>query len=232
MNLSLDILNPVKRIEATTLLQHVLENWDYLAKNDPYWASITDPVYHDGPCKTFWGGGYRGAVDIILDVVSAGMTPKRMTACELGSGVGRLTWPMSNLFKSVTGYDISPKMVEICKQHHPEIPCRLYTGSLPRNSFDLVYSALTLQHNPPLVIEALLEDMFRSASQAVWFQLTLPPVVPVSLNPPIPCIPMYGLTESEATEIGSKMGFTLASCLENDFGGECLGRQYTFLRNE
>lgn len=78
------------------------------------------------------------------------------------------------------------------------------------------------------MIEKLLTDMFLASRNAVWFQLPLPPEIPSSPNPPIPCIPMYGLTESEVEEIGSAMGFDIVSCHDNDYGGQCPGKQYTF----
>jgi hypothetical protein len=220
------ITNPL--LSCSDLLSHVKDNWEHLARTAPYWSTLTDDAYLQGPNEEFWESGKHGADDIASDIVAAGMDPSQMSALELGSGVGRLLKPMSKLFKSVTGYDISPTMIELCEHDN----CHVYSGKLPRNSHDLVFSSITLQHNPPLVIERLLEDMFLASRNAVWFQLPLPPAIPSSLNPPIPCIPMYGLTESKVKEIGSEMGFEIASCHDNDYGGQCPSKQYTFIKNE
>lgn len=215
-------------LSCSDLMSHVKDNWEHLARTTPYWSILTDQAYLHGPNEEFWESGKHGADDIVSDIVDAGMQPCHMSALELGSGVGRLLKPMSNMFKSVTGYDISPTMIDLCKQGN----CHIYSGRLPRNSHDLVFSSLTLQHNPPLVIEKLLEDMFLASRHAVWFQLPLPPVTPSSINPPIPCIPMYGLTEVRVKEIGAMMGFSMVSCHDNDYGGECPGKQYTFQKCE
>ena len=216
----------------THLLDHVKENWNHLAKSFPYWSVLTDPDYKDGPNSRFWESGVGTSTVICSDLKCIGLNPSELSACEVGSGVGRLLAPMNKCCKSATGYDISQTMVDLCKQNFPEIPCNVYHGSLPPRSYDFVFSAIVLQHNPPPLIKSMLEDMFQAAVKVVWFQLPIPPIAQEKEKPDIPCIPMYGLTESETTEIGSKMGFTLASCLENGFGGECPGRQYTFLRNE
>lgn len=214
------------------LLNHVEQNWETLAGDTPYFAVLTDPTYKEGPNENFWISGQIVANHILADLVEAGMDYADMSACELGTGVGRVLKAMSCACSSVTGYDLSKRMVNLCRQNCPGTPCHVYGGNLPALSHDLVYSAIVLQHNPPALIGDLLKDMFQASKQAVWFQLPLPTGFEGAEKPEIPCIPMYGMTEDDVVLIGAECGFGLVFSKPNNYAGPGLdGRQYLFARN-
>lgn len=214
------------------LLNHVGQNWEALAGDTPYFAVLTDPTYKDGPNENFWISGQIVANHILLDLTEAGINYADMSACELGAGVGRVLKAMSSACSSVAGYDLSKRMVNLCRQNCQGTPCRVYGGSLPPLSHDLVYSAIVLQHNPPALIKDLLKDMFQASRQAVWFQLPLPTGFEGAEKPEIPCIPMYGMVEDDVVLVGNECGFCLVSSKPNNYAGPGMdGRQYLFARN-
>jgi len=214
------------------LLNHVGRNWEELAGDTPYFAVLTDPTYKEGPNENFWISGQIVANHILSDLREAGMDCTGMSACELGAGVGRVLKAMSGACSSATGYDLSKKMVNLCRRNCPGTPCHVYQGSLPSLSYDLVYSAIVLQHNPPALIKDLIKDMFQASRHAVWFQLPLPTGFEGEEKPEIPCIPMYGMTESDVVALGSECGFALVSSKPNNYAGPGMdGKQYLFARN-
>ena len=213
-------------------LKHVQNNWQRLAETDPYFSVVTDPVYKNGPNPDFWQSGEHVGHYIADHLTRTGFNVGEMTACELGCGVGRVMKGIAWRLKSVEGYDISPEMLKLCRSHAKDIALHQFTGRLPSASYDLVYSIIVLQHNPPAAICGLLETMFHAARKAVWVQLPLP----TGFNddaPKIPNIPMYGLPVHVVEEIGRANGFDMASCEDDECAGPGLpGKRYVFKRVE
>lgn len=211
-------------------LKHIENNWDALAVKHPYFAVITDPTYESGPNYNFWNSGEITAKWICDDLSSIGLNPKELSACELGSGVGRVMFGIHDKVKDVTGFDVSNEMLWISRKRFGSFLSFIkFAGFFP-GYYDLVYSIIVLQHNPPAVIIQLLNEMFKSSLKAVWFQLPLP-TDNEDEEPPIPCIPMYGLSEDVVEGIGHANGFKLAFKNSNDSAGPTIeSRHYLFIK--
>lgn len=73
------------------------------------------------------------------------------TALEIGVGTGRLAEKTAARCRHLTGIDISPKTIERAKEnlrHCPNVTliCGDFTAHPFRETFDVVYSSLTLMH--------------------------------------------------------------------------------------
>ena len=214
----------------TSEFEHVAQNWDHLAKTEPYYAVLTDEANRQGPSEYFWQSGDVVASLIQREVALAGLSLSELHACELGSGVGRVAQAMYRLCKSVTGFDVSQTMVEVASKNFPYIPFKHFDGRLEPLSCDLVYSVIVLQHNPPEVIGKMLRTMFSSARHAVWFQLPLPTGEQDTM-PAIPAIPMYGVPEHAVLEIGRQSGFDFVAIINDHFAVPGMdSRRYVFTR--
>src|SRR6202035_2479615 len=85
-----------------------------------------------------------------------GAPASRRSALDFGCGIGRLSQALADHFDQVHGVDISPKMIELARQHnrkgaHCEYLCNP-AGDLRRfadGSIDMIYSWITLPHMRP-----------------------------------------------------------------------------------
>lgn len=111
--------------------------WFYIASNQEEWTSAD-----------FYAAGRA-----ILDTVSSWLEPlNKSVAVEIGSGLGRLTANLAQIFERVEATDVSPEMIDRAKRLElPEnITWTATDGRLPvdDSSADLVYSYNVMQHIP------------------------------------------------------------------------------------
>ncbi len=93
-----------------------------------------------------------------------GLTPERLPrVVDFGCGVGRMTRPLARVFRHVTGCDVSPPHLALARDatgagvNYALVGVPDFGMTAP---FDLWFSTLTLQHNPPPVITVMLRRMF------------------------------------------------------------------------
>lgn len=168
-------------------LWHNKTVWEKLAREDPYWAVLTDPEKSGNrwDVDEFFATG-RITVDDDMAVIREALPGlATCSALDFGCGVGRLTQALGTHFDHVTGVDIAAPMIELANQHNqtPEsVEFKLNPASdlslFPDHSFDLVYSVMTLQHIPPALIPRYIKEFGRICRPggAVFFQL--PTAVP------------------------------------------------------
>ncbi|GAB5559081.1 MAG: hypothetical protein SynsKO_07280 [Synoicihabitans sp.] len=168
-------------------LWHNKTVWEKLARQDPYWAVLTDPEKSNNRWNVdeFFATGRTTVNDDMAVIRAALPTLSTGHALDFGCGVGRLTQALGDHFDHVTGVDIAAPMIELANQHNkrPEsVKFRLNPASdlalFPDDSFDLVYSVITLQHIPPALIPGYIKEFGRICRPggAVFFQL--PTVAP------------------------------------------------------
>lgn len=196
-------------------LIHSHNLWSMLANTFPYYYCVTDPQYQKGPNQSFWDSGYGVAANICSDLTEHGFCPSSMSACELGSGVGRVANGMSACVKEVHGYDVCPEMVTISRTHFQHFKSDIYDGSLPGKAFDFAYSVITLQHNYPDNQAMMLEDMFKASRHAVWFNLPIPTGQEFREKREFAHIPMYGTDPEDVKKLADANGFELAKMYED-----------------
>ena len=144
--------------------------WEKLARQDPFWAVLTDPTKSSNRWgnSEFFATGQK-TVDIDITAINRSM-PNRSTdlALDFGCGVGRLSQGLAAHFKHVDGVDIAQPMIDLAREHNrygdrvtyhhnPSKDLSLF----PDNRFDLVYSVITLQHIPAALIPTYLKEFVR-----------------------------------------------------------------------
>ena len=163
-------------------LEDLRENWDGFGKTDPLWAILTDQGKRKNkwnPEEFFKTGEQQVAADLGY-LESLGIQPKKGTALDFGCGVGRLTQALGRYFAEVRGVDIAPTMIDLAgKYNRLGAACKYYvneTDSLQifaDQSFDFVYSQITLQHMEPRYAKRYILEFLRVMANdgVLFFQL-------------------------------------------------------------
>jgi SAM-dependent methyltransferase len=100
------------------------------------------------------------------------------TALDFGCGVGRMVNRVNKLFKKVDGIDVSEYALEYARSTYPA--STFYTssgidvGDVPADTYDLVYSTISIQHIPCWSIR---DNIFRGLHNALkpdgWFSIQM-----------------------------------------------------------
>ena len=130
--------------------------WEQFAETDPYLYIFTD-MKHTDP-QVFWESGQHIVETELLPLVRA-HSLRTSLALELGSGIGRIAFPLSREFCRVVGVDIANGMVQRAKSLARDkgvdnvrfIPICGPEDLLHRledyaGAYDLIYSLLVFQH--------------------------------------------------------------------------------------
>ena len=133
------------------------EEWEDLAELDTYWMILTWPNknFNRWDKKEFFNTGKEEIKNIIKKAKSLKYPKRYNSALDFGCGIGRTTKYLSEHFKKTHGLDISENMIEEAKSLNNNIKnCRFILNTKPNleifqnNTFDLIYTSLTLQHIP------------------------------------------------------------------------------------
>ncbi len=168
------------RLPGAFDFQTLRRNWEALAREDPFWAVLTDPGKRGGK----WDPGdflASGRADVELSLAWVrGHAPAMRTrrALDFGCGAGRLTLALAEHFDEVVGVDIAPSMLAAAREldttdgrctwllaEQPELP------GLADQSFDLVYSSIVLQHMPPPILKRCLAELGRLTGDVLAVQV-------------------------------------------------------------
>jgi SAM-dependent methyltransferase len=134
-------------------------DWEDLATLDPLWAIASRPGSRHGRWDDdeFMAGGRRKAAAIMRTLHGLGAPIERRRALDFGCGVGRLTLPLAGHFEQAVGIDVAPSMVAQARARavaagQANVRFVVDDGadlaSLGEDRFDLVFTALVLQHLP------------------------------------------------------------------------------------
>jgi SAM-dependent methyltransferase len=172
-------------------LWQVRRHWDALAKGDPFWAVLTESQKQGNrwALDEFYA---TGVAEVEKDVANARACDKELrlgAALDFGCGAGRLTVALARIFGHATGVDISEHMIALAQEHcrDPKVNFRHNTSSdlrlFPSNSFDFVYSRITLQHIAPRYTRRYLREFIRVLSRGGVLSVQIPDRVPAG-DPP------------------------------------------------
>jgi SAM-dependent methyltransferase len=151
-------------------LEALQSAWDEAGKTDPLWSVLSDPAKKGNKWTVdeFLETGRKEIDELMRYVLSLGVLPPTRRALDFGCGPGRLTQALATHFERVDGVDISPSMIELANtlNRHPD-RCRYYLNDrddlkeFADGTYDLVYSAITLQHIEPPYASRYLKELFR-----------------------------------------------------------------------
>jgi SAM-dependent methyltransferase len=132
-------------------------DWEDLAQLDPLWAIQSSEHNRFGGAddEAFMASGRRKVDRLMARLDRLGVPARHERVLDFGCGVGRLTLPLADRFEQATGIDIAPSMIEQARLRaggrqdlrylvNDRNDLQILTGE----QFDLVYTALVLQHLP------------------------------------------------------------------------------------
>ncbi len=173
VRMALDLPAPpvVWQVDAAAeaaLLARVQARWARLGEERPHWSVNARPEFAPDRIEAnralFEASGEADACVLLSVLARHGFSPADLPrACDYGCGVGRMTVPMRRRFAAVTGCDVSvPHLTLARAAAGAGVVFALVAapGFGMAAPFDLWFSTLTLQHNPPPVIAAILRRMF------------------------------------------------------------------------
>jgi len=168
----------VSSVQSTSLLlwrksmdlKTLQDNWNNLGETDPLWAVLSDPHKQDKKWQIndFFIHGEKEIENVMKYIKSLGITVSSQKALDFGCGVGRLTQALAQYFDQVYGVDIAPSMIELAKQYNRyENKCLYYLNDTNKlelfadESFDFVYTKITLQHVKPEYSKNYIKEFLR-----------------------------------------------------------------------
>jgi SAM-dependent methyltransferase len=171
--------------QLTELTARISQAWAALGAQQPYHSVITDAAYlpanlNSSSIESFWASGVPEVLELEAVLARHNFRHTKSSDCvEYGCGVGRVTFPLSKLFRTVHAYDISPSHLEIAraraKQLAPEnIVFHVATAETILKGIepcDFFFSRIVFQHNPPPIIAKLIStslEALRSGGVAIF----------------------------------------------------------------
>jgi SAM-dependent methyltransferase len=151
-------------------LKDLQRNWDEFGRADAMWAILSDPAKRGNRWdrEEFFATGVQEIRLALRYVRDLGIDLRTRRALDFGCGVGRLTQALAVYFDEAVGVDIAPSMIEQAQQYNRYgSRCRFVLNAatdlvlFDDNSFDFVYSNLTLQHVAPSYTRLYLAEMLR-----------------------------------------------------------------------
>jgi len=103
--------------------------------------------------------------DVLVELACRAIgDPRRLTALDVGCGIGLTDGHLADRFSALAGVDISPAMVERAADSNPRVDYRVADGTrLPFDdaSFDLTFTICVLHHVRPERRVAFVREMSR-----------------------------------------------------------------------
>ena len=147
-------------------------NWDMFGRTNAMGAILTSRGDWDE--EAFFESGLLEIEQVMAHARSLGMRTRFHQGLDFGCGVGRLTQALAHYCDSVCGVDIAESMVTLAtKSNRHGDKCRYHlidTDDLQLfddNSFDLVYSNITLQHMEPSYSKSYIKRILRIFANSV-----------------------------------------------------------------
>lgn len=159
--------------ELIRMIRHIEATWEELGRAEPYHSVLTNPKFRtvefEKNKEEFFKSGKENLDTMRATAARYDIRIEDYKDCfELGCGVGRVTYWLAGLFPHVIAADISASHIEIAKENLAERNCKnvisvklsalLDLQRLPE--FDVFFSVIVLQHNPPPVIARILRLIF------------------------------------------------------------------------
>ena len=183
-----DVRDPA---EVARLLEHIAKTWTRFGDTEPHYSVVTDEKFKadriEANIDAFHAGGEHSIARLDAALARNGITLGKQATCfELGCGVGRLTAWLARRYANVIATDISESHLALAREHlgaqgssNVEFHRLLGVDSIDAlPAFDLFFSVIVLQHNPPPVMEAILERIFNRLDSGAIAYFELPTYIP------------------------------------------------------
>ncbi len=157
-------------IKLSMNLEEVQANWEKYGEQDPLWGILAWPDKDDNrwDSESFFQTGVEEIAEVLAYVRGLHVQIDAQSALDFGCGVGRLSQALAAHFQQVHGVDISSSMLELAahyNQYSDRCQYHLNTAKdlslFANNTFDFVYSNITLQHMPPRYAESYILELLR-----------------------------------------------------------------------
>ncbi|MBV9784676.1 MAG: class I SAM-dependent methyltransferase [Acidisphaera sp.] len=238
--------------ELQAMFDMVNRQWTQLGQEDPYFSVIGDPNYRgtevsDELRDTFYETGRYEMDRLISFLARSGiaLTPD-MTCFELGCGLGRVTRWLAEHFRQVQAADISGAHLAMAEQALRRAGvsnvtlirlANIETIRTIRN-FDVFFSVIVLQHNPPPVMAAILRSIlenlnpggvgyFQLQTYGLDYEFRVDSYLAEHTEGPV--IEMHVLPQEAVLDIIYDTGCKLLEVREDGQGGATNGISQTFV---
>jgi SAM-dependent methyltransferase len=136
-------------------------DWQEVGRVQPFWGVLTEDDYRTEnltPAKieAFYLSGIADVAGIVRRIEAATGRKPEGRALDFGCGAGRLAEAMSAYVEAVTGYDVSPGMLQAARANGGRAT---YVDRLPDGPFDWINSHIVFQHIPPPRGLPLMRDL-------------------------------------------------------------------------
>ena len=151
------------------------KTWEAWGEQEPYYAVLTDERFRStnfdaAQRQAFFASGEQYVATVLRRYrEQLGTRAQYNNVLDFGCGVGRLLMPLAKQFNSATGVDVSRAMLGEC--HHNcdanglsnvrLLPTNEFTNAATVEHYDLVHSALVIQHINPRSGEKLIAHMLK-----------------------------------------------------------------------
>jgi len=158
---------------AARLFDRVARSWTRFGSSEPYWSVLSEPQYlmeRIGETReAFLESGRENMERLFATLRRNGIAiDPSWEVLELGCGLGRTTRWLTKHFHRILAVDVSSSHLELAQRLNADAPhaeriawtklaSRDDLAALP--AFDLFFSMIVLQHNPPPIIGVLLETV-------------------------------------------------------------------------
>ena len=156
-----NLIQMIRRVETT---------WEGLGRLEPHWSVLTHDKFRADVIgeneAAFFASGEAAANLMQSAALRCGVDIGKYETCfELGCGVGRVTVWLAKMFPRVLAADISSPHLELAKeallryngQNVDLLKLAKVEDIAQLPNFDVFFSVIVLQHNPPPVIHYILE---------------------------------------------------------------------------
>jgi SAM-dependent methyltransferase len=164
----LDVEWQTDPITLDALVQHVSATWHTLGRERPHWSVLSSdqflPENIHASEDAFYASGRGDAESVLATIGRVGRTADEFkTVFEYGCGLGRTTLHLASRFQRILACDISSThlgMAAAKAQQNGIINIDFFESRAPDfgmlEPFDLWFSRIVLQHNPPPITSMIL----------------------------------------------------------------------------
>ncbi len=157
---------------AAALLAHVRDTWTRLGIEQPHWSVLSSDQFRPDRIEAneaaFFASGGNDLAQLLAILRRNGVAPATLPrAFEFGCGIGRVTAHLARAFREVTVCDVSASHMAIAQDKVYDSGARNLAFHLADSAefgmaapFDLWFSRIVLQHNPPPIIAMILRRAF------------------------------------------------------------------------